>query len=167
MGAVIGPWGALAGGLLGAGFAWWQGSEASDLQKQQADFERWRTNTQADLEQQRNDEQLRRFDASVNQQKGLATASAAASGAELSSPSLQGYLASLATEFRKQRDWLRMSGTNQVDFIRQMGGKQADLMAEGADLSQQSADWGAIADIGSALGKFGAANNWWQKPKGG
>jgi hypothetical protein len=140
MGAALGPLGALGGGLLGAGMAWWQGNEASKLQRQQADLQRQTT-----------DEQVRRATAGAEQQMGLGRAAAAASGLDFNSTSLQGYLSAMNTELRAQIDWTRQAGY-----------AQADAMQRGADLSSSANNWAAAGDIGSTLFKFGASNGWFR-----
>lgn len=86
-GASFGPWGALAGGLIGAGASWWLGNQAEEAKRR------------AGLES------IRRMDRAHAWTLSEATAGGAASGVEMGSTSLQTYLAEMSKEFRRQHDW--------------------------------------------------------------
>jgi hypothetical protein len=87
MGSVIGPWGALAGGVIGGAAGWFFGSQAEEAKKKAAL------------------EQARRADAAHQEVLGEATALGGASGVEMGTGSLQLHLDSMAAEFRRQNEW--------------------------------------------------------------
>jgi len=87
LGATLGPWGALAGGAIGAGAGWLFGSEAADAKKKAAL------------------EQARRADAGNQLRLGEGSALAGASGVESGQGSLQLHLNNMAAEFKRQNDW--------------------------------------------------------------
>lgn len=96
LGAEAGPWGALAGGVLGAAFSFLSGDNKANLQRQQTD------------------EQVRRFQDRNAQTQGQATAAGYASGTT-GQGSLSMYLNDMSTEFRRQSDWMRQAGYAQAD----------------------------------------------------
>jgi hypothetical protein len=91
-------------------------------------------------------EQVRRFEADAARAVSAGRAAGGASGIESDSASLQGYLASMSDEFKRQADWMRKTGTTQARL-----GMQAGIL-------------GAATGIGGALFSFGAQNNWWRDP---
>lgn len=89
MGASLGPYGALAGGVIGAGASWFLGNQAARARRAAAM------------------ESVRRQDQQNAYTLGDATARAAASGVELTGggDSFSKYLSDMSAEFRRQHDW--------------------------------------------------------------
>lgn len=87
-GAAFGPWGALIGGVVGAGAGWWLGNQSARAKRAASD------------------EQIRRMDLEHAQVLGTGRANAAASGVETNEgDSFSKYLADMSNEFRRQHDW--------------------------------------------------------------
>ncbi len=133
-GSSLGPWGALAGGVIGGAASWWLGNKAADAQKA------------ASLEEERRRERERAF------VLGDATARANASGVEVGVPggpgseSMSKYLADLSMEFQRQHAWA-VSQANQ-----------------GADLSKLANGINAMSGIGSSIFRWGQSNAWGASP---
>lgn len=104
----------------------------------------WLSRDRARLQRRETDEQLRRFNAEAEQRLGMARAAGAASGVEFESESLQNYLDSMSTEFRRQAEWMRRAGYR------------------GARITEQAGNFGLVSDLGSSMIRFGQSNNWWR-----
>lgn len=127
--------------------AWWAAAGLG-LNLVGAGF-KWQANQNAAaLERERLDEEIRRFRAQAAQVMGHAESRVGASGFAWESAGLQGYLRGMSSEFDRQ-----------AEFMRRVGLK-------GIRARSRASDFSLIADIGSALSSYGAANNWWQGATG-
>ena len=94
----LGPWGALAGGIAGAGLGWLTGNQAVEAKRKAAL------------------EQARRLSLGTMQAQGQGEAAASASGVEGNSASMQKYLADMAAEYRRQNEWAVSQANNAADI---------------------------------------------------
>ena len=92
------------------------------------------------------DEMLRRQRLQQAQVFGKATASAAASGAEFDSSSIQVYLDAMKQEFARENAWVAQQGAAASSNLAWAGGLTA------------------FSDVGRTVMNLGAANNWWRSP---
>jgi len=87
----------------------------------------------------------RRMKAQQEQQLGLTTAAAGASGYEIQDSSgLQQHLSAMSQEFTRQRDFAMRAARQQASDV------------------TGAAGFGLLSDLGGSLFKFGQANNWWR-----
>ncbi len=103
IGASAGPWGALIGGMAGAGYGWWKSHEQAQQQKLELI------------------EKVRRMKAAQKQVMGTAVSRAAGSGVEFDSQGIQTFLGAMQSEFDKQLDWVRRSGGKSMSSTQQEG----------------------------------------------
>ena len=102
-------------------------------------------NKAANAIRERSREEARRFRLQADQVLGEARASAAASGTEFGSESLQKYLGDMALEFKRQEDWIRKHGRQEASAM------------------QTSSLFSSLSGLGSSFFSLASSNNYWRK----